>query len=311
MTLTSDNPIKTAARLTRDPMHFAYPSLLSSLLILAAAAADPHAANDLYKDLITKGVAVGPKQSVPIRGPIVPDGLDAAAQKKAITEALGDVRYEDFVRKSPVAPHWLKTDEIKSDDPGQTIHAIDAAFIAYGPLSAFADRDFRAQLFKSRSESKSHTLSDEELAKRGLKIKKAERYEETYTFAEFEVLEKVQLRGTNRTVLTAGDESVVMASRVEPAFTADKEFPNQWLPLERTPDGKSKVGAPNDYAGYGWYMKVTKLHEPAGALFIEFHLVHAEPKGWFGGANLLRSKVPITVQTEVRALRRELGKVKK
>ncbi len=292
-------------------MHFAYSSLLSCLFILAVAADSPHAANDLYKDLTTKGVAVGPKQAVPIRGPIVPDGLDAAAQKKAITDSLGDaVRYEDFTRKSPVAPHWLKMDEVKSDDPGQTIHAIDVGFLAYGPLAAFADRDFRSQLFKSRSETKSHTLTDEELAKRNLKVKKAERYEESYTFAEFEVLEKVQLRGTNRTVLTAGDESVVMASRVEPAFTGDKEYPNQWLPIERTPDGKSKVGTPSNYAAYGWYMKATKLHEPAGALFIEFHLVHAEPKGWFDGANLLRSKVPITVQTEVRALRRELAKVK-
>jgi hypothetical protein len=286
-------------------------SIAALVLALAAVADDPHAANDLYKELTTKGVAVGPKLSVPIRGPIVADGLNAAGQKKAIADVLSEApAYDDFVRKSPVAPHWLKMDEVKSDDPGQTIHAIDAGFIAYGSLSAFADRDFRAQLFKSRSDSKSQVLTDDALAKRGLKLKKAERYEESFTFAEFEVLEKVQLRGTNRTVLTAAEESVVMASRVEPAFTGDPEFPNQWRPVERTPEGTAKLGPPADYAAYGWYMKATRLHDPAGALFIEFHLVHAEPKGWFGGANLLRSKVPVTTQTEVRALRRELGKVK-
>jgi hypothetical protein len=52
-------------------------------------------------------------------------------------------------------------------------------------------------------------------------------------------------------------------------------------------------------------MKLTRLREPAGAVFVEGHVIFAEPKGWFDGENVLRSKLPLGVQNQVRALRRE------
>jgi len=55
-------------------------------------------------------------------------------------------------------------------------------------------------------------------------------------------------------------------------------------------------------------MKVTKLAEPAGALFVEQHLIFAEPVDWFDGANLLRSKLPLVVQDRVRSIRRQWAK---
>ena len=65
------------------------------------------------------------------------------------------------------------------------------------------------------------------------------------------------------------------------------------------------MGPPQPYGGAGMYLKITKLHEPAGALFVEQHIVFAEPTGWFDGANLLRSKLPLVVQSNVRDMRRE------
>ena len=53
---------------------------------------------------------------------------------------------------------------------------------------------------------------------------------------------------------------------------------------------------------------MTELIEPQGALFVEYHLVFDEPKAWFGGANLLRSKLPLMVQDNIRKFRRELTK---
>src|SRR5205814_1186239 len=93
-------------------------------------------------------------------------------------------------------------------------------------------------------------------------------------------------------------------------FGDDPEFPNRWRPISRDDDGKPVLGEAHPYGGAGAYIKITRLAEPAGALFVEYHLVFTEPKGWFGGANLLRSKVPILTQSEVRAFRRELGKAK-
>ena len=51
------------------------------------------------------------------------------------------------------------------------------------------------------------------------------------------------------------------------------------------------------------------LKEPANAILVEFHQVFVEPKKWFDGANLLRSKLPLVIQPEVRAFRRELTKL--
>jgi len=50
------------------------------------------------------------------------------------------------------------------------------------------------------------------------------------------------------------------------------------------------------------------MAEPAGALFVEQHIVFAEPTGWFGGAKLLRSKLPPVVQYAVRTTRQEWAK---
>jgi hypothetical protein len=47
--------------------------------------------------------------------------------------------------------------------------------------------------------------------------------------------------------------------------------------------------------------------EPRGAILIEYHVAYAEPHGWFKGANLLQSKLPILAQTVVRKLRRNLA----
>ena len=70
-------------------------------------------------------------------------------------------------------------------------------------------------------------------------------------------------------------------------------------------DGRSVQ--PQPYAGLGSYVKATRLAEPAGAVFIEYHVVFAEPQGWFHGANLLRSKLPIVAQDMVRKFRRKMA----
>ena len=48
------------------------------------------------------------------------------------------------------------------------------------------------------------------------------------------------------------------------------------------------------------------MEEPEGALFIECHILFAEPKGWFGGTNQLVAKMPLVVQNQVRNTRTEL-----
>ena len=102
-------------------------------------------------------------------------------------------------------------------------------------------------------------------------------------------------------------ESVVAGIKLDERFNKDQEFSNTWSPIVRDAGGKLSVGAPSPYSGLGGYMKITQLREPAGALFVECHIVFAEPEAWFGGKNLLRSKLPLAVQDNVRSFRRKLA----
>jgi hypothetical protein len=79
------------------------------------------------------------------------------------------------------------------------------------------------------------------------------------------------------------------------------------LPLVRDEAGKQKLGQPHPYHAAGGYLKATRLHEPAGAVLVEYHLTFDEPAGWFSGANLLRSKLPIVSQDGVRKFRRRFA----
>ena len=145
-------------------------------------------------------------------------------------------------------------------------------------------------------------LTKEQLGKRGIRF--ADGTPEAYRHVEFDFLGKVHLRATVRVVWTRTNQSVLVAAEVDPRFLDDPEFPNQWQPVVRE-GGTRKLGEAKPWGGAGFYMKITKLAEPAGAVFVEQHIIFAEPTGWFDGANLLRSKLPLVVQNSVRTTRRE------
>ncbi|HQU41296.1 MAG TPA: hypothetical protein PK867_00730, partial [Pirellulales bacterium] len=122
------------------------------------------------------------------------------------------------------------------------------------------------------------------------------------------VLDKAQVSGIAHGVVTRGPNHILAASLLDPRFADDEDFPNRWRPIHRDASGKTNLGKPHSYAGLGGYCQAVELDEPRGALFIECHLVIDEPHGWFNGANLLRSKLPIVMQDNVRTLRRKLAK---
>jgi hypothetical protein len=232
------------------------------------------------------------------------DGLDAAKQKAVITGLIGtDYSYQEFTRKSNVAPQLLKLRDVNPSDPKAPARGVDVWFVAYGELKAVNNEKFLDRLVNAnRGEGKGMGLTKEDLAKRNIAL--VDEKHEGYGSIEFDFLEKVRLKATGRAFWSLTDESAVIAAEIDPRFRDDTTFPNQWQSLSKQ-SGSQKVGPANPWSGAGLYLKVTKLSEPAGALFIEQHFIFAEPTGWFDGANLLRSKLPIVVQNNVRSIRRE------
>jgi hypothetical protein len=259
------------------------------------AAREPR--NALLDSLLDTGVAVGPGLRAKLPPPTMPDGLDATGQRAVIAALIrDDCSYEDFTRRSAVTPQRLRMRDVTPADPEAPARGVDVWFVAY-------DDKFVGWLASAAKGAETgQPLAKEQLGKRG--IRSADGTPEAYRHVEFDFLGKVHLRATVRMAWTKTDESVLIAAEVDPRFRDDPEFPNQWQPVVRE-GGARKLGPAKHWDGAGLYMKITKLAEPAGAVFVEQHVVFAEPTGWFDGANLLRSKLPLVVQSSVRTTRRE------
>jgi len=259
------------------------------------------ALNPLHNALLEPGRGVGPDIRAKLPPPTMPDGLDGAKQKAIIAALIKDhYSYDEFTRKSVVAPHLLKIRDVTPSDPKDRAGGVDVWFVAYD------DKFLGWMVTAGKGMRLGKPLTKEDLAKR--KITPAGETRELFRHVEFDFLEKVCLKATGRFVWTKTDQSVLVAAEVDPRFRGDAEFPNQWQPILKE-GGTTRLGPASPWDGAALSLKITRLAEPAGALFVEQHLVFVEPAGWFDGANLLRSKLPLAVQSGVRAMRKEWAKV--
>lgn len=281
--------------------------MFTVLVALSLPAAQPspthEAENPLYKGLLETGLSVGTDLRAKLPAPSMADGLDAARQKAVITAVIGDTPFDEFTRKSIVGPQVLRIGDAKPSDPKAPARTVDLWFVAYGDFKSLDDEKFRDRLVAvGRGDGKGVALTKEDLAKR--KITPGDDKRERFGSIEFDFLDKVRIKATGRAVWSRTTDSMLVAAEIDQRFLGDAEFPNQWRSLTKE-GGEPKVGGANPWGGAAFYLKITKLAEPAGALFIEQHVVFTEPTGWFDGANLLRSKLPLVMQDNVRTMRRE------
>jgi hypothetical protein len=286
---------------------------LLSWILLAPGflAAEGHdEANPLFHELRDPGLAVGSTNKVPLPVPSMADGLDAKAQQAVIKRIAGEeYAVDELLRKSVVAPHILRLRNMAPSDPKAPARGVDVWFIAYGDLKTVADKEFLDRVLRAnRNEGKGQDLKSADLAKRGITVKEGNEKREGYAHVTFTFLDRVQISATGHSFWSQTADSVLVAAKLDPRFRNDPDFPNLWRSMTRDDEGKFQLGPPQPYEGAGYYVKITRLIEPRGALFVEAHVVFTEPVKWFDGANLLRSKLPPVVQSQVRSLRRELLK---
>ena len=295
--------------------------LIAVLLLFPAAAraADKNVVNPLFRQLVERGVETGTQgQSVRLPEASLPEGLSGPEQTQIITRLVSKkYPYDGFVRKSPVAPFLLeirssaKTSGKAATNAGR-VQQVDLWFVAYGRVQTVSDKDLMGQLAggNSSSHARSEPLTGDELRKRELQVRDADGFQESYFRIELPVLEKVQVRGIVHAATTRGPGVAVAAAVLDPNLAEDADYPSRWRPIVRSASGEPKPGEPQPYAGLGGYCQATELLEPAGAMFIECHLIFDEPHGWFHGTNLLGAKLPLVVQDSVRTFRRKLVEAK-
>lgn len=283
-------------------------------LLLTILTAPPE--NPAYSQLIEQGVPadLAGKTRVKLPPPSMADGLDAAAQRRMIEEVAGPNRRLDLLlRNTVVAPLILKIDDLPAVEGSDPLRRVDVWYVAYGKLEQFFEEELFAGLVELASgEKKSRlpvtrgVLKEEQLRQRSIQIADAPDRKERYCYGTFDLFDRVLLSTTRRVVATRQAESVLVAAVIDPRFTDDAKYPNAWRAVEMDQQRNFKLGKPQPYVASGSYTKVTRLHDPAGALLIEHHYLFAEPTGWFKGTNQLRAKLPLAVQDSVRKLRQQL-----
>jgi hypothetical protein len=281
--------------------------LLSAFLFFSDAPVD----NPLATDLVKKGLVL-PQGPVTLPAPVMKDGLTGQEQVAVMKKLTPN--FVNFIRNKDVSPMVLKIDPIEGLNKERIGQKVDLYFVSYGKLNSAVSSDVMERLLGNPKanigKGNAAFLSADQLKKRNITLTKAKDIEERYTIMNFELLDKVQLSGVGRAFKTNGPNTIVSAMQLDPRFAKDAQFPNQWQPVNLK-DGVKVLGPAKTYEGFGGYVRMTELKQPAGALFVEFHLVMNEPKEWFGGRNLIKAKLPLAIQERVRSFRRQLIKASK
>jgi hypothetical protein len=281
-----------------------------TLLTVAAAflLAGAEAENPLLKELLDKGIELPELCTIRLPPPAMKKDL-TPKQQQAVVEKAGGVDLELFVKDTVAAPFALKIQSVEK--AGQRVaQAIHLAFIAHGDLNRVVKEDVLNRLLGTEARQGKKLgavkfLTADMLKERGIVPSPGTNPEERFAALEIFLLDKVKVKGVTRNVKTEGDGWAALAMRLDPRFNDDKQFPNCWQSYNAIED---VFGPPQHYTGLAGYTQVTKLAEPKGALFFEMHVVLSEPKSWFGGPNLLRSKLPLVLQENVRNLRKRLAR---
>ena len=290
-------------------------TVLTVLALCATAKAETP--NELYEQLVGKGVEIRPDEWVTLPQPTMPDGLNETRQQKALL-SITDRRHplDLILRDSVSAKFVLKIESGPKKPNSPRLRTINLWFVTYGDLAVVAEEEFLRDASElagggdaGGAKNRTDFLDDNALRARGLPIDpNLPGRREGWLRAEFELLGRVDLGVTRHMVATKSKESLVVASQLDPRFIDDPKIPNRWRSITRDDVGRAVLGKPHPYNGAAFYLKVTPLHEPAGALFIEYHHVFDEPHPWFDGRPLLRSKLPSVIQNGVRDFRRKLDK---
>jgi hypothetical protein len=279
---------------------------------MVVAACDARAENSLFRQVTAQGIRVGSQANVPLPPPAIVDDMPAAEQWATLERLSGSVPRDEFVRPSVVAPHVLKMESVTAGGQREA-QRISLFFVAFGRVHTVRDekllREFTgAATGKARtSPATAESLTAQTLAERSLTERHEEGLDQWFVRFETGLLDRVQVSGVLNVVQSVTPESVLVCTVLDERFADDRAYPNRWRHMELDSTTGIKLGTVQPYAGFAAYVKATALSKVPGALLIEAHSIFNEPVEWFGGANLLRSKLPLAVQDQVRSFRRKLA----
>lgn len=265
-----------------------------------------HRTNPVFVDLLSPSTKFGaPDLSLP--APILRDGMSENEQRAALLKVAGSEPSRDaLLRDSVTAPYVLKVHDMPTSDA--ILRRIDLWFAVRGDVDkleprSIADQSTGKPVEVGNMRFESRILNQDELKARGLSNISEKELSKWFVSVKGKLLGKTSIQAVDEVVASRGGGSLVIASRTATAFDAEGPIANRWHGISA--DGKP--GPDQPYPGGGCYAKISKLEGTGGALLIEVHCVFNEPRGWFQGEPILRSKFALVAQDQIRRLRRELS----
>jgi hypothetical protein len=288
---------------------------LIGLCLVAGSSANLRADDPVLKELLEVGVQVIPGQRVRLPAPTLSGTAGLDEQRRVILLAAGQHPVDEFTRKSAVTPFNLKMESLTDAQGKRYAQTVDVWFIAYGRLETLRDRQLLEELASAASQesgsvvaARTDLLTIAQLQKYGIELQESEQEREVLATFATPLLDRVLVSGVVHSWQTFGTGEITVSGILDSRVDKEPELSNRWQAIEDRAGEDPKLGPPSEYSGFGGYLRATALQEPAGALLIEAHVVFHEPEGWFRGANLLRSKLPLALQDQVRSFRKKLAK---
>ena len=267
-----------------------------------------HVQNAIYQAVRTVGLKAEGAVAQ-LSGPLLRDGVPGVEQRAILLQLLGsDKALEDFLAPGISAPIKIKL----HDWPGTTgtIRGFDIWFVVQAKLDEIDSDELSGPAKKGGNADaggmhfEGNLLEEDELKKLGLTPSgKMDRFDQI----ECALLEKVEAKLLNRSLGTRSDGSLVVATQTVPTLPANEAKRNTWRAVDRRA-AKISYGPWQPYAGVIAYTKASRLDIRPGALLVEIHGAFTEPKGWFNGKAILKSKITIVANDKIRDLRREIAK---
>jgi hypothetical protein len=271
-----------------------------------------HAANPVFAELMSGSLTIG---GVPVAfpGPKLGDKRSAEAEHRALIEIVGSEReVAEFTRDSVSAPFIFKVHDIAAGDKG-IARVADLFFIVRASLDQVDPSNADTSALEGKTVEAGNMrftgarIDPKELAALGIHPAHADSGKtEWYIHMIGRMLDRIHVEVTDRIVATKSKGSWLIASRTDPRFDAGKAFANRWHAISRSTG--EPAGAEQVYPGGASYVHMSALTTVQDALLVEAHFAFFEPKPWFDGSPVLRSKIGVVAHDRIRSLRRELAK---
>jgi len=264
-----------------------------------------HQRNRIYYELLNPASKLG-DASAHLPPPILRDGLGGDDQQAAILKVAGSERHRaELLRDSVTAPFVLKIHDTPTDNA--ILRRVDLWFVVRGDIDKLDPLRLAGQssgqvVDVGNMRFESRLLKPDDLKAQGASTTDEQDVSNWFVFVKGRLLGRTGFKATDEVMASRGAESMVVAARSSTAFAPSSPFSNRWWAISN-----GEAGPDKPFAGGLCYAKVSRLKEPSQALLVEMHSIFSEPRDWFRGEPILRSKFSLIAQDQIRRLRRELA----